>query len=254
MTTSRHPRQESVSRAAGRIGRIGLLVAGIAAAGLAFAQTASAPAASAPAAAAPVAAAPAAKVGDANAGERKTAMCAGCHNIMGYQASFPEVHKVPKISGQNAKYIVNALGEYKKGERKHPTMRDIAGSLTEQDMLDLAAFYEQQGRIAKPAPTGKEPPEDVKALLGKMNCASCHGADFNSPIDPSYPKLAGQYADYLYVALKAYQLDSNPRIGRANAIMAGMAKPYTHRELKKIADYLAGLPAEIHTVQKSPFH
>ncbi len=240
MTTRRSPRYESVSSAVRAVLAGAALVTGFAVS----AQPASAPAA-APAAA---------KVGDAKAGEQKTAMCTGCHNIMGYQATFPEVHKVPKISGQNARYIVNALTEYKKGERKHPTMRDIAGSLSEQDMLDLAAFYEQQGKIPKPAPSAKEPPEDVKALLGKMNCASCHGADFNSPIDPSYPKLAGQYADYLFVALKAYQVEGNSRVGRANAIMSGMAKPYTHSELKKIANYLSSLPAEIHTVQKSPFH
>jgi mono/diheme cytochrome c family protein len=53
-------------------------------------------------------------------------MCIGCHGIAGYQASFPEVHKVPMISGQNAKYITASLVAYKKGERKHPTMRAIA--------------------------------------------------------------------------------------------------------------------------------
>ena len=61
--------------------------------------------------------------GDVKAGEKKVAMCLGCHNIIGYQASFPEVHKVPMISGQSAKYISTALAAYKKGERKHPTMR-----------------------------------------------------------------------------------------------------------------------------------
>ena len=57
--------------------------------------------------------------GDAKVGERKIAMCIGCHGIAGYQASFPEVYKVPKISGQGAKYIVSALNAYKQGERKH---------------------------------------------------------------------------------------------------------------------------------------
>src|SRR4051812_11915359 len=66
-----------------------------------------------------------AKAGDAKAGEKKAAMCIGCHGIPGYQASFPEVHKVPMIAGQGAKYIVAALDEYKKGDRKHPTMRAI---------------------------------------------------------------------------------------------------------------------------------
>jgi len=87
-----------------------------------------------------------AKPGDAAAGQKKADMCIGCHGIAGYQASFPEVYKVPKIAGQNAKYIVAALNGYKKGERKHPSMRGIAGSLSEQDMADLAAYFEQLGK------------------------------------------------------------------------------------------------------------
>src|SRR5450631_1054379 len=78
---------------------------------------------------------------DAQQGEKKAAMCIGCHGIPGYQASFPEVYKVPMIAGQNAKYIESALGQYKKGDRKHPTMRAVAASLSDQDMADLAAFY-----------------------------------------------------------------------------------------------------------------
>ena len=64
--------------------------------------------------------------GDAKAGQAINAMCIGCHGIKGYQASFPEVYKVPMISGQSAKYIVSALNAYKKGERKHPSMRGIS--------------------------------------------------------------------------------------------------------------------------------
>src|SRR3954465_5985729 len=76
------------------------------------------------------------------AGEKKAEMCNGCHSIPGYQASFPEVHKVPMLAGQTAKYMQAALGAYKSGDRKHPTMRAIAASLSEQDMADLAAYYE----------------------------------------------------------------------------------------------------------------
>ena len=61
--------------------------------------------------------------GNAKAAESKIAMCIGCHGIKGYQASFPEVYRVPMISGQSDKYIASALNAYKKGDRKHPTMR-----------------------------------------------------------------------------------------------------------------------------------
>ncbi len=102
----------------------------------------------------------AARAQDAKAGEKKMQMCVGCHNIPGYQASFPEIYKVPKIAGQNAKYIVSALNAYKKGERKHPSMRAIATTLSDQDMADIAAYYEQleQGRRRRRPRRPRRPP------------------------------------------------------------------------------------------------
>ena len=203
-----------------------------------------------------------AKPGDVAAGEKKIAMCEGCHNLPRYQASFPEIYKVPMIAGQNAKYIATALAGYRKGERKHPTMRAIAGSLSDQDIADVAAYYAQlgspAGSAAAPAPAASaapahEAPPQVAALLTKGNCVSCHGSNFSAPIDPSYPKLAGQHADYLFVALKAYQTDHNPLMGRNNAIMMGMARPFTHPEIKAIAAYLGSLPGDLKTVQQPRF-
>jgi len=194
--------------------------------------------------------------GDVKAGETKNAMCIGCHGIKGYQASFPEVYKVPMISGQSAKYIDAALHAYKKGERKHPTMRGIAEPLSDQDIADLSAYYAQHGvteGAAAAARTAKTPSPAVAALLGKANCASCHGADFSKPIDPSYPKLGGQHADYLFVALKAYKVENNKTVGRGNAIMAGMAKQYTNAELKQLANYLASVEGDLKVVPQSKF-
>ena len=90
-------------------------------------------------------------------------------------------------------------------------------------------------------------------LLATANCTSCHGTNFSKPIDPSYPKLAGQYADYLYVALKAYQTDKNPQVGRNNAVMMGMSRPFTHAEAKVLAAYFASLPGELRTVAQARF-
>ena len=195
--------------------------------------------------------------GDAKAGESKNAMCVGCHGIKGYQASFPEVYKVPMISGQSAKYIVSSLNAYKKGERKHPSMRGISETLTDQDMADLAAYYSASGVVAGAAPLADkpsaEPNEKVAALLAKANCSSCHGSNYSKPIDPSYPKLGGQHADYLLVALKSYKVENNAKVGRGNAIMAGMAKQYTNAELKVLANYLSSLDGELKTVPQSRF-
>lgn len=195
-----------------------------------------------------------AAAGTAANGEKKAAMCIGCHGIPDYKASFPEVYRVPKIAGQNAAYIVSALGEYKKDGRKHPTMHAIAVSLSDADMADLAAFYSGEAKSDPvPAALTGTVPAAVGALLQKGNCASCHGANFSTPIDPSYPKLAGQHPDYLLTALKEYKTEKNPKVGRSNPIMAGMAKPFTNAELKVLADYIGSLPTELKTVPQSRF-
>ena len=80
-------------------------------------------------------------------------MCVGCHGIVGYKASFTEVYRVPKIAGQSAKYIAAALNAYKTGDRKHPTMRGIAETLTDQDVADISPDYEKRGAEGRqPAP------------------------------------------------------------------------------------------------------
>ncbi len=194
-----------------------------------------------------------AQTGNASAGEKKAAMCIGCHGIPDYKASFPEIYRVPMIAGQGAKYISAALAQYKKGDRKHPTMRGIAASLSDQDMADLAAFYSTEAK-SEPAPAAPaEPSAEVAGLLKKGNCESCHGKNFSAPIDPTYPKLAGQHADYLYAALKEYQVDKNPQVGRNNAIMGGMARLLSHAEAKQVAAYIASLPGELKTVPQARF-
>jgi cytochrome c553 len=190
--------------------------------------------------------------GDAAAGHKKAAMCIGCHGIVGYQASFPQVYKVPMISGQGPEYIVAALTAYRSGERAHPTMRAISGSLTDQDMADLAAYYGSHKAPAASA-TVPQPSAEVAALLKKGNCASCHGENFNKPIAGSYPKLAGQHADYLYAAMVSYQVGSIRSVGRTNAIMAAQAKPFTHQDVKAITEYIASLPSDLTIVSNAKF-
>ena len=64
-------------------------------------------------------------------------------------------------------------------------------------MADVAAYYEQLEQGARPRPSRAEAPADIAKLLAKANCASCHGKNYTAPIDPTYPKLAGQHADYV---------------------------------------------------------
>lgn len=193
---------------------------------------------------------------DAAAGEKKAVQCIGCHGIVGYQASFPQVYKVPKISGQNEKYIVAALNAYRKGERRHPTMRAVAGAMTDADIADVAAYYHKHGEsMIKPVAEtpASQPSDPVGALLTKGACASCHGPNYSKPIDGSYPKIAGQHADYLYVALRAYGTEGQAQHGRANAIMAAQVKQFSPAELKAMAGYLATLPGEMRTIPEPKF-
>jgi cytochrome c553 len=72
--------------------------------------------------------------------------CIGCHSIPGYQASFPQVYRVPKIGGQTPQYIEAALKAYRQGDRKHPTMVGIAKGLSDQQITALAAYYAARGK------------------------------------------------------------------------------------------------------------
>ena len=200
--------------------------------------------------------------GKAQDGAKKVQMCVGCHGIIGYQASFPEIHKVPMIAGQSATYITAALTAYKGGDRKHPTMRAIADTLTDQDIADVAAYYSQLGLKdggAPPATLAKPTPANVEALITRNadnSCTKCHGANYNTPNDGTVPKLAGQHADYLFVALKSYRVKNNPHLGRSNAVMGQQVeeKKFTNAELKTLASYISSLPGELKTVPESRIH
>ncbi|MDB5957489.1 c-type cytochrome [Ramlibacter sp.] len=224
------------------------------------AQTAPAAAPATAAAPAPAAAAAPAKTAtpaSPKSIEAKVAMCVGCHGIVGYKASFPEVYRVPKIAGQGAKYIAAALNAYKTGDRKHPTMRGIAESLSEQDISDIANYYEnlgKQGRATLGDKPNREADAQVAGLVQKAACFSCHGANLSKPIDPSYPKISGQYPDYVFVALKAYKTENNPTFGRNNGVMGAIAKQFSNADLKALANYVGSLDSELQTVQESRFH
>lgn len=166
--------------------------------------------------------------GDPVAGERLTTMCAGCHGIPGLRNAFPAVFHFPRLGGQHPESFVAALQAYRDGERDHPTMRAIAGALSESDMWNLAAFY-ARGGVAAPATATVAVPAGLEKRVEA--CAACHGKDGNSPA-PAFPRLAGQHADYLLHTLRAYQ-----RGTRKNAIMAAQVKDLTPAEMRALADF-----------------
>ncbi len=97
----------------------------------------------------------------------------------------------------------------------------------------------------------------MQALISRDKdnaCTKCHGANFNTPNDGTVAKLAGQHADYLYVALKSYKTEKNLQIGRSNGVMSQQAKKFSNAELKELASYISSLPGELKTVPESRIH
>jgi cytochrome c553 len=83
---------------------------------------------------------------------------------------------------------------------------------------------------------------DIEAgrKIGDTQCAACHGKDGKSPIDPSYPKIAGQYRDYMIKVLGDYQSGA-----RKNPIMGGIAKPLSKSDIENVAAYFSSLPGPL---------
>lgn len=88
--------------------------------------------------------------------------------------------------------------------------------------------------------------DNGKALVGAHNCAACHGATFTKPVSNDYPKLAGQHADYIVMALRQYQMGTtNPRFGRSNPIMQAQVQGLSLSDMKDIGAYLESLPGTL---------
>ncbi len=178
-----------------------------------------------------------AQQGDAARGQVKAYTCTGCHGIPGYNNAYPTYH-VPKIGGQNYQYLVSALKAYRDEQRSHPTMLAQAGSMSDADINDIASYFVSL--------TGSEPkPEyfaggDPAAGASKNQlCVACHGEDGNG-VDPQYPRLAGQYGDYLVKALQDYKSGA-----RVNAIMGGFATNLSLQDMEDLAAYYAAKPGVV---------
>jgi len=188
--------------------------------------------------------------------ERVASQCATCHGEKGQSVS----PLFPSLAGQNREYMVKQLNDFKAGKRKSETMSPQVADLGQEEMAALAAYFSaqpaKQHRVSDEeiVPVGRYIYRKGNSWSGVPACASCHGEGLNKPIDPAYPKLAGQHSDYLLVALKAYQTDNNSKVGRGNPIMAGQAKQFTVAELKVMANYIGSLPSDLKTVPQSPLH
>jgi cytochrome c553 len=167
-----------------------------------------------------------------------TGVCMACHTTDGSRGSPAN----PILQGQHPEYLVKQLTEFKAGQRSNPIMKGIASTLSPEDMKNVAAFY-----ATKQAKPGFAKNKDTAALGEKIwrggiadrsvpACSGCHSPD-GAGIPSQYPRLAGQHADYAEAQLVAFRGGA-----RANsAPMIGIAQKMNDREIKAVADYVAGL-------------
>ncbi|SDV50946.1 c-type cytochrome [Chitinasiproducens palmae] len=98
------------------------------------------------------------------------------------------------------------------------------------------------------APASAANAANGREIIERSNCAACHGPGLAKPVSGEYPKLAGQYADYTYFALRAYQVgNANPLFGRDNAVMRAQVQSLSESELRDIAAYIQSLPSDLVT-------
>jgi len=187
--------------------------------------------------------------GDAKAGEGKTAVCVACHSSDGNSPS----PAFPKLAGLGEKYLLKQLKDIQSGARPVLEMTGMLNGFNEQDLADIAAYYNSQTRQMAGA-------KDVKLDLGERiyrggniatgvaACIGCHAPSGNGNAPAGYPALGGQYADYIAKQLRAFRTaahDEEDASGRDNdgepAMMRGVAARMTDQEIDAVANYIAGL-------------
>jgi cytochrome c553 len=189
--------------------------------------------------------------GDAAAGKLKTASCAGCHGQDGNSA----IASFPKLAGLGEKYLTAQLRHIKAGERVIVEMTGILDYMSDQDLQDMAAYYNSKKMQISGAQEitliGMNDPQKVLELgenlyragnlkTGVAACVACHSPSGKGNGPAGYPALGGQYAEYTEKQLLAYR--SGERNSGANAkIMQGVAKALSDKEIKALANYISGL-------------
>ena len=173
--------------------------------------------------------------GDAERGAVIGQTCTGCHGIPGAFNAHPAYH-VPKLGGQNADYIEVALQGYRRGTRGHETMQAQASSLSDQDIADVAAYFESYKGDAE---TGRSRASTEMIEAGRAKaatCTACHGAE-GVAAAPQWPNLAGQHETYLLAALENYK-----KGGRVDMVMNPLIGPLDEETIEELAAFFAAQP------------
>lgn len=178
--------------------------------------------------------------GDASAGKEKAAVCAACHAADGNSPAAD----FPKLAGQNAGYLAKQLAEFKSGKRENEIMYPIAQELSEQDMLDLAAYFAEQevapGAVAEDyLEAGRKLYRGGNAESGVPACMACHGPNGKGIPSAKWPMLSSQYSKYIESQL--HKFANGERANDPNGMMRDIAKKMTDEEIKAVAAYVSGL-------------
>ena len=169
-----------------------------------------------------------------------TNICIACHGIDG-NSPLPAN---PNLSGQHAGYITKQLMQFKNGERDNAVMKGMVANLTEQDMINLGSYFEQQKQNLLFAKSNGENSLGEKiyrsgvASKGLPACASCHGPAGHG-IPDLYPRLNSQHAVYTISQLNAFRLET--RMNDNAMMMRTIAQKLTDKEMNAVADYIQGL-------------
>ncbi|MFA5531009.1 MAG: c-type cytochrome [Thiohalomonadaceae bacterium] len=182
----------------------------------------------------------AAPAGDAAAGQGKAAVCAACHGMDGNSL----VPLFPKLAGQHTDYIVKQLAAFQSGERKDETMAPMAAPLSDQDVADLAAYFNSQKAsvgVANPelAEAGGKIYRGGIAGKGVSACMACHGPSGAGNPAANFPSLSGQQAAYVAKALRDFR--SGARATDPAGMMRNLAVKMSDAEIDAVAEFVAGL-------------
>jgi cytochrome c553 len=181
--------------------------------------------------------------GDAAAGQAKAAICAACHGADGNSA----VPNWPKLAGQHQQYLVRQATLIKSNDRPVPEMMGITPGLTEQDILDISAWFSQQsasGGVADESKVvlGERVFRAGNAESGVPACMSCHGPAGEGNGLAGYPAVAGQHAVYTSKMLTRFRAGENwGADDDSSHIMNGAAARLTDVEIDAVASYIQGL-------------
>lgn len=186
--------------------------------------------------------------GNVQRGATRAAVCVACHGPNGNSTN-PEW---PRLAGQNAVYIAQQLRLFRAGVRDNPVMKPMAATLSDQDIDDIAVYYEAQTPIGLEAdPSYWQAGEQLYRRGDKAHdvpgCIACHGPVGRGNLAAGYPALQAQQSVYVMKQLNDYKLGdryrgAHPETADANAIMMfTIAKRLTPDEIRNVASYVQGL-------------